>query len=463
MSSHYDIAIIGAGPAGMAAAHTAAEHKASVLLLDEQVAPGGQIYRASEVNSQRDRPELGESYQAGLPLVREFRQSRVDYVPEANVWQLSQDREIGYSKDGIAQMVSAQKIIVASGAQERPFPVPGWTLPGVMTAGAAQILLKESEIGIDNAVFCGSGPLLYLVVSQYLAAGIPVNAVIDLQPTENYFKALPKLPGALASLSKIIQGWGWKRDIVRAGIPLINGVSELRISGDNAVDGVEYCRSGRWHRLDCEHVLLHQGVVPNINISRAAGCDCQWNATQCCWNVMVDDWFESSVAGIAVAGDGAFIGGAVAAEHSGRIAALGALAGLGRIDNRERDRLAHPVRAAYNREMRLRPFLDTLFKPAKQFRVPKEDDVVVCRCEEISVAQLREVIDIGCAGPNQLKSFSRCGMGPCQGRFCGLTVSEMIADITGRSIEDVGYYRLRSPIKPLRLGELANLHLPAED
>lgn len=463
MTDHYDIAIIGAGPAGMAAAHTAAQHKSKVLLLDEQAAPGGQIYRASEANAKQDRPELGESYQAGLPLVREFRDSDVSYVPNANVWQLSEDREIGYSKDGIARMVTADKVIVASGAQERPLPVSGWTLPGVMTVGAAQILLKESEIGIDDAVFCGSGPLLYLVVHQYLAAGIPVKAVIDLQPSENYFQALPQLPRALTGVSKIIQGWGWKREISRAGIPLINGVSDLRISGESIANGVEYYQKGHWHRLDCEHVLLHQGVVPNINISRAAGCDCKWNAVQCCWNVVVDEWCESSVSGIAVAGDGAFISGGVAAELSGRIAALGALAQIGLIDNRERDRLAQPIRTAYAKEMRLRPFLDALFKPAKQYRIPEDDDVVVCRCEEINVAQLRDVIDIGCPGPNQLKSFSRCGMGPCQGRFCGLTVSELIADITGKSIEEVGYYRLRTPIKPLRLGELANLNFPSED
>ena len=463
MSKHYDIAIIGAGPAGMAAARTAAKHKANTLLLDEQSTPGGQIYRASEANADRNRTDLGESYQRGLPLIRDLRASEISYVPNANVWHLSEKREIGYSKNGIAHMVTADSIIVTGGAQERPLPVPGWTLAGVMTVGAAQILLKESEIAVENAIFCGSGPLLYLVVHQYLMAGIPVKAVIDLQARENYWHALPKLPAALFGFSKILQGWGWKRDIVRAGIPLINGVTDLRIIGEKAVNGVEYFQAGRWQRLDCEQVLLHQGVVPNINISRAAGCDCRWNSLQCCWNVIVDDWFESSIPGIAVAGDGAFIGGGVAAEYSGHISALGALARHGFIEAQERDQLAMPARTAYAKEMRLRPFLDTLFKPAKNFRLPREDDVLVCRCEEVSLAQLREVINIGCPGPNQLKSFSRCGMGPCQGRFCGLTVSELIADITGKSVEEVGYYRIRTPIKPLRLGELANLNLSSEN
>ena len=164
MSNQYDIIIIGAGPAGIAAAKMAAEHKAKVLILDEQAAPGGQIYRASEANADRNPDELGDAYHDGLPLVRAFRDSKVDYVSNATVWQLSEDRQVGYSKDGRASLLSANQIIVASGAQERPMPIPGWTLPGVMTAGAAQILLKESELAIENAVFCGTGPLLYLIV-----------------------------------------------------------------------------------------------------------------------------------------------------------------------------------------------------------------------------------------------------------------------------------------------------------
>ena len=163
MSEHYDIIVIGAGPAGMAASQVASEHGANTLVLDEQRNPGGQIYRAIEVAQNHERPELGEDYQEGMSLARAFRDSSFQYIPEASVWQLSQDLEVGYSKDGAARIVSAKQIILATGAQERPMPVPGWTLPGVMTAGAAQILLKESEIGIENAVFAGTGPLLYLI------------------------------------------------------------------------------------------------------------------------------------------------------------------------------------------------------------------------------------------------------------------------------------------------------------
>ena len=463
MSDHFDIVIIGSGPAGMAAAQVATAHGATTLVLDEQRTPGGQIYRSVEAGGADNRPELGKSYHAGLGLAQAFRKCGTRYIAQASVWQLSRNREVGYSKDGAAQIITGGQVILATGAQERPFPVPGWTQAGVMTAGAAQILLKESRIGIENAVFAGTGPLFYLVAHQYLQAGIPIKGLIDLTPRRNYLRALRHLPSALPSLSKLADGWRWKRRLASSGIPFVTGADDLRITGDGHVTGVEYHRDGGWSRLDCTNVLLHQGVVPNVNISMAAGCDSRWDEAQACWTITVDDWFQSSLPGIAVAGDGASIGGAVAAEQSGHIAALGALERLGKIDSASRDRHARPHRAVLRAELRLRPFLNTLFRPADAFRIPQQDETVVCRCEEVTAGAVREAIEIGCAGPNQLKSFSRCGMGPCQGRFCGLTVSELIADVTGEPVQKVGYYRLRPPVKPLRLEELAALNSPQEN
>ena len=460
MSDHYDIIVIGSGPAGMAAAQTAAKHGAKTLVIDEQTAPGGQIFRAIEKNAKYQRPELGKAYSDGLRQARAFRDSGVEYANNATVWQLSEKREVGYSSNGSARLVSADQVIVAGGAQERPVPVSGWTLPGVMTVGAAQILLKESSIGIENAVFAGTGPLLYLVAQQYIAAGIPIKAILDLTPQENYRHSLAHLPGALMAFSKLLEGWQWKRAIEQAGTLSIDNISDLKIGGAQSATHVEYCRNGSWQQLECEHVLLHQGVVPNVNISLAAGCDSYWDETQLCWNIVVDERRQSSIPGIFVAGDGAFIGGAIIAEQSGHIAALAALMQLKKISETQRDSLARPHQKILADDMRIRPFLNALFKPSKNFRIPGYEDTIVCRCEEVTAGQVREVVDLGCPGPNQMKSFSRCGMGPCQGRFCGLTVSELIADKTGKPVADIGYYRLRPPIKPLSLGELANLNLP---
>ncbi len=467
MTDTYDIIIVGAGPAGMAAATQASKYSDSILMLDEQTAPGGQIYRAIEAMKNRNRVELGDSYHSGLALAEKFRgrskTENIKYIPKASVWKVSNNNEVGFSAKGIAQTVYGKEIIIATGALERPFPVPGWTLQGVMTIGAAQILLKESELAIEDAIFSGCGPLFYLVIYQYLTAGIPIKAVIDLTPKINYLKALPHLPNALPALPKIFEGWQWKRRIIQSKVPFITGATELEILGKTSVTGIKYKNNSTWKELQAKNILLHQGVVPNINISLAAGCDSNWNSRQACWNITVDNWFQSSIKGIRVAGDGTSIGGAKAAEQRGHIAALGALTQLKKITPKERDISATPHRSVLKSEMRSRAFLDALFKPAENFRIPKHDKTIICRCEELTAGEIREVVKTGFDEPNKLKSFNRCGMGPCQGRFCGLTVSELISNTLKKPVNDIGYYRLRPPIKPLFLHELANLHKASED
>jgi len=193
-----------------------------------------------------------------------------------------------------------------------------------------------------------------------------------------------------------------------------------------------------------------------VNLSRAVGAEHRWNDALDCWEPQVDEWGLTSVDGIGMAGDGAGIAGALAAEHRGRLAALQAAHLLGRIDARQRDSQAVAPRDGLARAVRGREFFDALYKAPDAFRRPT-GDTIVCRCEEVTAAQVRETVKLGCTGPNQMKAFLRCGMGPCQGRFCGLTVAEIIAEERGVPTQEVGYYRLRFPTKPLTLGELASL------
>jgi NADPH-dependent 2,4-dienoyl-CoA reductase/sulfur reductase-like enzyme len=203
-------------------------------------------------------------------------------------------------------------------------------------------------------------------------------------------------------------------------------------------------------------LLLHQGVAPNINLASATGCQHVWDERQLCWDPVVDRFGASSIAGVTIAGDGAGIAGAAAAEHRGRLAALAAACQLGRIDEARRDREAARHLSALRRAERGRVFLDLLYRPAEAFRVPR-GDTIVCRCEEVTARQIVDAVALGCSGPNQMKSFLRCGMGPCQGRLCGLTVTELIAASRGVAPDSVGYYRLRPPVKPITLQELASL------
>jgi NADPH-dependent 2,4-dienoyl-CoA reductase/sulfur reductase-like enzyme len=460
-----ELLVIGAGPAGLAAATRAARLGLDTVLIDEQPAPGGQIYRAVSSTPVQDRAILGTDYWHGLGLVEPFRQSGARHVASAVVWAVNAIEdgfEVAYSvalpgQEPQANLLRCRHLILATGAQERPFPIPGWTLPGVLTAGAAQILLKTSGVVPEGTtVLAGGGPLLYLLAWQYLNAGVPIAAILETAPAGQWRKTLQHAWGFLRSP---YLGKGLKLlRAVRARVPIIGGVEALEAIGNDrgTLNRLRYRVKGEDRAIAVDQLLLHQGVVPNTNLTRALGVEHAWNERQDCWEPVVDAWGATSVPRVTLAGDGAGIAGAVAAEHRGRLAAVHAAAALGRLDTVSRDRESVPHRAALERAVRGREFFETLYRAPQQFRRPV-GDTIVCRCEEVTAEQVRQAARMGCQGPNQMKAFLRCGMGPCQGRFCGLTVTELIADEQDRHPRDVGSYRVRFPTKPVTLGEMATL------
>lgn len=460
MATDCDLAIIGAGPAGLAATRQAADLGLSVVLLDEQAEPGGQIYRAIET-VRAERPEtlarLGPDYAHGASLAGAMRAAAIDYRPGAVVWNIGRDLTVNFSAGGGSQAVRAAHVLAATGAIERPVPIPGWTLPGVMTAGAIQILLKAHGLAPEGrVVLAGGGPLLLLIASQLIAAGAPPAAIVETTPRGRLLAALPHLPGALRAPDYLRKGRAMLRAIKAAGVPFHKGATDLRVEGEGRAQALSFASGGKRRRVEADVVALHQGVVPNQQVTRLLGCKHEWDAAQRCFRPVLDDWFGSSVEGVSVAGDGGGIGGAKAAEIRGRLAAIGAAFRLGRIDAAERDRHGAADRAALTRELSIRPFLDALYPPSDQALRPA-DEVMICRCEEVTAGDLRAAVRLGCPGPNQAKSFLRCGMGPCQGRVCGLVVTEVIAETRGLSPAEIDYYRIRPPLKPLTLGELAAL------
>jgi len=159
--------------------------------------------------------------------------------------------------------------------------------------------------------------------------------------------------------------------------------------------------------------------------------------------------------GIYLAGDCRGIVGAKASASQGRLAAIAVASKLCPDARTELVQRENTVSAQLREQLRIRPFLDAVYRPMDSHRNPKDDSVIVCRCEEVTAGQIRAYAQLGCQGPNQTKAFGRCGMGPCQGRLCGLTVSELLAQARGVSPAEVGYYRIRPPIKPVTLGDLA--------
>lgn len=449
--STFDVVVIGAGPGGIKAALTAAERGLSTALIDEQLSLGGQIYRNVDAVDDGIQSILGPDYLHGRTLTAQLQDSTVTHILGASVWQISDDIEIAYLQGGVSRTLRARHLILATGAMERPSPMPGWTLPGVMNAGAAQIMMKTAAaIPSGNVVLVGDGPLLLLVGKQLLDAGASLKGLIQTSPITQVTKAIRHLPKALLAPGYLIKGLLLLAQLRQGRVPFFRTAEAVSILGTDRVDGVSFLRKGVRMELAADTVLLHHGVIPNVQITRMLRLEHHWDLDQKAWRPSCDPYGRSSNSSISICGDGAGIAGALAAEASGTMAGLDACFALGNLAESEREELARRPARAHRRHLRIRPLLDTLYRPPEWLSTPS-DETIVCRCEEVTAGQIREMARLGCTGPNQTKFFSRSGMGPCQGRMCGVTVSSILAAENGCSIEETGYYRIRPPLKPIPL------------
>lgn len=391
--------------------------------------------------------------------MEEFRASGAAYFPDSSVWSLNQKREIGLNHNQQTCMIQADRVLLANGAIERPVPFPGWTLPGVMNAGAGQIMLKQNGlVPEDGLVLAGSGPLLLLLGWQYLHAGVKIRAFLDTSPHVNLLRALPHLPRALLAHHFITRGLGYQFDLKRAGVPMIKAVTDLKAVGDTQLQAVHFKAGGKNHVIETERLMVHFGVIPNTHLSRAVGCKHKWNKSQQNLCPVVGRWSNSSCEGIQIVGDGASIGGARTAEHAGRIAAFQALHSLGLIDKKQRNQAARDDQKWMRDDQHIRPFLEKLFRHPKSLLSRPDAETIICRCEEVSAADIRREIASGHTHSNQIKFITRSGMGPCQGRQCTQAVAHIVAIETGQSITADSLYKVRPPVKPLSLGQLASLY-----
>ena len=279
---------------------------------------------------------------------------------------------------------------------------------------------------------------------------------MDTTQSSNRWSALRHFPQAIAASDYLFKGLKLVTAIRRARVPWFRGAGDLRAGGGERLTGLDFTCRGKTQHIDTSLLLLHQGVIPSLQVAAAAGCESRWNEVQQCWQPKVDDWGQSSATNIFVAGDAAGIGGARAASLGGQLAGLQLAHQLGLIETAQRDLVAQPIRRARARHLAIRPFLDTWYRVADASLVPC-DETLACRCEEVSVGEIRALAAMGCTGPNQAKAFTRCGMGPCQGRFCGATVEQIFASETAASPQQIGRFNTRPPLKSVTLGQLASI------
>lgn len=456
MSENTRLVVIGAGPAGLAAALAAREAGLAVTVVDQNPAPGGQIYRGLGAASSAQRAALGADYRRGEKLLADFVACGAQLLHEAQVWDITQ-AGVALWREERCELLPADQIILATGAMERPSPLPGWTLPGVMHAGAVQILMKQPGLVPSGRVaLLGNGPLLLLLARQLRAAGVDLVGFLDTSPRGALLRALPHLPRALRALPELMKGLELLRGLAASGQAHWRLDRAPRIEAEGEHLRLDFLAQGEPRSLEADLVLLHHGVIPNTQLTRLLRLPHHWDAAQQAWRPRVGRWGETSRGNLRIAGDAAGIDGALAAEAAGRLAGLGAALAAGRLHASQAQARARPWEGLLRRQRALRPLLDALYAPPPWLLRPA-DEVTVCRCENVSAGTIRAMAQLGCRGPNQTKFFARCGMGACQGRMCGDSVTQLLAEVTGLAIEEVGQYRLRPPLVPIPLAALATL------
>lgn len=453
MNQQCDVLVIGAGPAGLSAASAVAEQGLAVLLLDDQPLPGGQLFR-NVGHEQGPVLQKAAERERGLALIRRMQTSGAEWLPESAVWFAEPGRVI-FSRYGESTEIRARYIITASGSMERPVPFRGWGLPGVMSAGGVDILLRSGVRPEGPVVLAGNGPLLPLLGNHLVHLGVPVACILDTGSMGQRLKAAPFMPASLLDLPYLSMGMGMAWRLLKAKIPVYTGVTSLTASGDSALEEVRWIAGGKEHRISADLLITHEGIVPRTHLSRLMGLRHHWNPHQRYWYPVCDTAGGTSNESILLAGDGSSVDGGEAAACKGELAGIEAARRTGVLSAAQATVQSAPARSTLRRLLMARKWISRFFTPRKDlFEV--DDDVTVCRCECVTAGQIRQAVLEGCLEVNDVKLRTRAGMGQCQNRMCGMAMAEIAAAALGVPVESLGTLNVRPPIRPVNIVELCS-------
>ena len=435
----YDVIVIGAGPAGANAAIEASTLGLSVLIIDEQGAAGGQVWRdksSSITEALKTETSIkGDALRAALSLsiVTAKFNARVWHIEKcASIWNVHLENDVMTSKS----------LIIATGAHERVLPVPGWTLPGVMGLAGATALFKEHMIVPGKkTVVAGSGPLLFYVASEIERLGGHVEAVVSLNSRLDWIKAFPQM---ISQPKLLWQGFKWV-------FSFYNKTkwqsAPVQFNGEDAVETVtiknvdhNWSPVGAEQIIEADSVCYGQGLIPAIEATRLAGAEHHYDENLGGWVPTIDEMGRTSVEGLYACGDNAGILGALAAPIRGKNAAQalnqnGVIYDIGAVE-------------------RFGKAMTALSIPRKELLNLITQNTEVCRCEGISREEIEYEIITGAQSPNAIKSGTRCGMGTCGGRFCSEAQALINENITGQNREEIGLPTARPPLRPMPMNEI---------
>ncbi len=456
------LAIIGAGPAGLAAAIEAAGRGVETVVLDAHPEPGGHYY--SLPSSEFRLPAADRDTAEGRSLAEGARRAGAALWSGAQAWGLYAEKQfLVCLSSGPEARLRADRVIVAAGAQERPLHCPGWTLPGVMTAGAALRMLKNQMVLPGHRfLLAGSGPLQLALAAHLVCAHVELAAVLEARSLRSLLSAWRSSTALLGQRQRATLGAGYITDIVAARVPLRTGWTVARVVGRDQVEAAVICpvdRQGHPGRdgqetLPVDTVCLGHGLLPASHLWRQIDVDLVFDPVQQYHQPVRDRWGETSQPGLYVAGDAAAVCGRRAAELEGRLAGLAAAAQFGLLSESRLLEQARPLQQDVERERRFARLLADLFGPLPGLLDLATDDTVICRCENVTLGQVKQAVADGARSVQEVKHQTRAGMGWCQGRTCAGTVARTIAAATGLDLAEASRYTIRPPAFPVPLAEL---------
>jgi D-hydroxyproline dehydrogenase subunit alpha len=480
-----DVAVVGAGPAGLAAALAAADCGCSVTLIDSAPAAGGQIYRQSMIFPAPAAVNSLHSPERLAPALRPaIGHPRIQHLPATTVWHATPARPDfllrlsaqtapgGPSRrtarsQAVPAVLRARTVVVATGATELALPFPGWDLPGVTTAGAAQALLKSQGVTMGKRVIvAGSGPLLLPVAAGLATAGVQVLAVLEATRALTGLgrAALTRAGHLVASPGKLREAAGYAATLARHRVPVHTGHAVIACHGAGRVRRATVTRlDGQWRPVpgsrrellvDALHVSY--GFSPALELARLLGCADTPHPARPVAAVSHDEDQATSVAGVFAAGEVTGIGGAQVAELEGYLAGASAARFLGRLDPAGHAARTGGLRARLGRARRFAELLDAAYPLRPGWLGWPEADTVVCRCEEVPWASIGRAVAAGARDVRAVKGVTRCGMGYCQGRICGPVLQCAVAAAARRPLAEVGDLQGRPIITPVPLEAIAD-------